>query len=89
MADDAKTWVRLQFLVKTLTRPLIGGVVGIMMVVSSALTLSSLDGLPTIVSVLSILMAFSFSGPAGIFSGFFYPAYKASQLDPIYALRYE
>ena len=89
MAVGAKTWdIRLQFLVEALTLSLIGGIAGIIMGVSGALLLSSLAGWPTIVSLLSILMAFSFSGLVGIFFGF-YPAYKASLLDPIDALRYE
>ena len=89
MAVGAKTWdIRLQFLVEALTLSLIGGIIGIIMGVSGALLLSALAGWPTIVSLLSVLMAFSFSGLVGIFFGF-YPAYKASRLDPIDALRYE
>ena len=89
MAVGAKTWdIRLQFLIEALTLSLIGGIVGIIMGVSGALVLSALAGWPTIVSLLSVLLAFSFSGLVGIFFGF-YPAYKASLLDPIDALRYE
>jgi putative ABC transport system permease protein len=89
MAVGAKTWdIRLQFLIEALTLSLIGGIIGIIMGISGALVLSALAGWPTIVSLLSVLLAFSFSGLVGIFFGF-YPAYKASLLDPIDALRYE
>jgi len=89
MAIGAKTWdIRLQFIIEALTLSLIGGVIGIIAGVSTAVILSSLSGWPTVVSILSILLAFSFSGFIGIFFGFF-PAYKASLLNPIDALRYE
>ena len=89
MAIGAKTWdIRLQFIIEALTLSLIGGVIGIIGGVSTAVILSSLSGWPTVVSILSILLAFSFSGFIGIFFGFF-PAYKASLLNPIDALRYE
>ncbi|HXY54001.1 MAG TPA: ABC transporter permease [Nitrospirota bacterium] len=89
MAIGAKTWdIRLQFIIEALTLSLIGGVIGIIVGVSTSLVLSSLSGWPTVVSALSILLAFSFSGFIGIFFGF-YPAFKASLLNPIDALRYE
>jgi len=89
MAIGAKTWdIRLQFIIEALTLALIGGVLGILVGVSTAVILSSVSGWPTVVSVLSILLAFGFSGFIGIFFGF-YPAYKASLLNPIDALRYE
>jgi putative ABC transport system permease protein len=89
MAVGAKTWdIRLQFIIEALTLSLIGGILGIITGVSAALILSSVLGWAIVVSVLSVIMAFSFSGLVGIFFGF-YPAYKASLLNPIDALRYE
>lgn len=89
MAIGAKTWdIRLQFIIEALTLSLIGGLAGIIIGVTGSEILSALFGWPTIVSPLSILMSFSFSGLVGIFFGF-YPAYKASLLNPIEALRYE
>ena len=89
MAIGAKTWdIRLQFIIEALTLSLIGGIIGIIVGVSTSMVLSSVSGWPTVVSALSILLAFSFSGFIGIFFGF-YPAFKASLLNPIDALRYE
>ena len=89
MAIGAKTWdIRLQFIIEALTLSLIGGVVGIIAGISTAVVISSASGWSTVVSPLSIVLAFGFSGFIGIFFGF-YPAYKASLLNPIDALRYE
>ena len=89
MAVGAKTWdIRLQFIVEALTLSLIGGVVGIIMGISGSELVSALAGWPTVVAPFSVLLAFAFSALVGIFFGF-YPAYKASLLDPIEALRYE
>jgi putative ABC transport system permease protein len=89
MAVGAKTWdIRLQFIVEALTLSLIGGIVGIILGISGSELVSALAGWPTVVAPLSVLLAFAFSALVGIFFGF-YPAYKASLLDPIEALRYE
>ncbi|MDA8241161.1 MAG: ABC transporter permease [Nitrospiraceae bacterium] len=89
MAIGAKTWdIRLQFIVEALTLSMIGGVVGIIIGISSSEVVSMLFGWPTVISPVSIFLSFGFSGFVGIFFGF-YPAYKASLLDPIEALRYE
>jgi putative ABC transport system permease protein len=89
MAIGAKTWdIRLQFIIEALTLSMIGGIIGIVFGVSTAVILSSVSGWPTVVSIFSIIVAFGFSGFIGIFFGF-YPAYKASLLNPIDALRYE
>jgi len=89
MAIGAKTWdIRIQFIIEALTLSMIGGIFGITLGVTGSAILSAVAGWPTIVSSLSIIMAFGFSGLVGIFFGF-YPAYKASLLNPIDALRYE
>ncbi len=89
MAIGAKTWdIRLQFLIEALALSLLGGIIGIALGVGSAMVISSASGWPTIVSPVSVVLAFGFSGIVGIFFGF-YPAYKASLLNPIDALRYE
>ena len=89
LAVGAKSWdIRLQFIIEALTLSLIGGVAGIILGIAGSQILSHAAGWPTIVSPLSILLAFGFSGLVGIFFGF-YPAYKASLLNPIDALRYE
>src|SRR4030066_427231 len=80
--------IRLQFIIEALTLSFIGGVIGIIAGISTSHILAVFAGWTTIVSPLSILLAFGFSGLVGIFFGF-YPAYKASLLDPIDALRYE
>ncbi len=89
MAIGAKTWdIRLQFIIEALILSMIGGVTGIIIGISGSKILAVLAGWNTIVSPLSVFLAFGFSGIIGIFFGF-YPAYKASLLDPIDALRYE
>src|SRR5512135_588692 len=83
MAIGAKTWdIRLQFIIEALTLSLTGGVIGIIVGVTGSEVLSMVAGWTTVVSPLSVLMAFGFSGFVGIFFGF-YPAYKASLLNPI------
>ena len=89
MAIGAKTWdIRLQFIIEALTLSLIGGVAGIILGITGSELISIFAGWSTIMSPFSVLLAFGFSGLVGIFFGF-YPAYKASLLDPIEALRYE
>ena len=82
MAVGAKTWdIRLQFIIEALTLSLIGGIMGILLGVGGSKLLSMFAGWSTVVSSLSVIMAFGFSGLVGIFFGF-YPAYKASLLNP-------
>jgi len=89
MAVGAKTWdIRLQFIVEALILSITGGITGILVGIASSEIISTLVGWPIIISLFSIFLAFGFSGVVGIFFGF-YPAYKASLLNPIDALRYE
>lgn len=89
MAVGAKTWdIRMQFIIEALILSLIGGILGVAAGISISEVLSAIAGWHTVVSLFSVMLAFSFSGLVGIFFGF-YPAYKASLLNPIDALRYE
>ena len=89
MAVGAKTReIRLQFIIEAMTLTMIGGTAGIALGIAIAQTISYFSGWPVIVSFPSILLGFGFSALVGIFFGF-YPAYKASLLNPIDALRYE
>src|SRR5207245_302943 len=77
-----------QFLIEAFTLSSLGGLVGIAMGVAASKILASVARWPTLVSSEAIAIAFLFSAAVGIFFGY-YPARKASQLDPIDALRYE
>ena len=80
--------ILLQFLIEAVTLSCIGGILGIGLGVGGAHLLTTIKNWATLVSPDSIFVAFVSSAAVGIFFGF-YPARKASQLDPIEALRYE
>ena len=80
--------ILLQFLTEAVTLSLLGGALGIVLGFFAAHFISSKTGWPTLISPMSVVIAFVFSAAVGIFFGF-YPARKASRLDPIDALRYE
>lgn len=77
-----------QFLLEAVVLSSMGGVVGIIIGLSSAGLLSTLLNIPFIINVGVVLIAFLFSAAVGIVFGFV-PARKAAQLDPIEALRHE
>jgi putative ABC transport system permease protein len=80
--------VMVQFLVEAVVLSLAGGVIGILAGIGAAQALTLLLDWPTRVSAANVGLAFGIAAAVGIAFGF-YPARRASQLDPINALRYE
>ena len=80
--------ILLQFLVEAILLGMVGGAGGILAGVGASQAISSIAGWPTLLSPTAIIGGFLFSAAVGIFFGY-YPARKASLLNPIDALRYE
>jgi putative ABC transport system permease protein len=80
--------IQFQFLTEAVVLAIFGGLLGVVSGIVSSRLISNSLGWPTLVSTAAIGMAFSFAGAIGVAAGW-YPALKASHLDPIDALRYE
>ena len=80
--------VQFQFLTEAVVLAIFGGLLGIVLGSVASTLISNSLGWPTLVSTPAIAAAFSFAAIIGIAAGW-YPALKASRLDPIEALRYE
>ncbi len=89
MAVGARAWdIVIQFLMEAVTLSAIGGIIGICGGVGFSMLIAALKNTPTVTPVVWVAVAFVSSAAIGVVFGF-YPAWKASQLDPIDALRYE
>ena len=89
MAVGAKArHILLQFLSEAAVLSMTGGLIGVALGLLVTDLIGRLAQWPTVLSPTSIAAAFLFSGAVGVFFGY-YPAYKASRLDPIEALRWE
>ena len=80
--------VLMQFLIEAILISITGGIIGVILGVSSAYLISFFLNWPILISQSSIVISFIVCAVTGVFFGY-YPAKKASNLDPIDALRYE
>jgi putative ABC transport system permease protein len=80
--------ILMQFLTEAIALSVIGGLLGIALGLAASRVIAQKMNWPVLTPTDAIMMAFVFSAAVGIFFGF-YPARKASRLDPIDALRYE
>ena len=77
-----------QFLTEALLLCFLGGIIGIVLGRGGSWVMRTVFGYPTEVSIPAIIASVAVSATVGVVFGF-YPAWKASRLDPIQALRYE
>lgn len=80
--------VLIQFLTEATTMSVVGGIFGTVVGVATAKLIGAATGWMSPIDVDAILLATLFSAAVGVFFGY-YPARKASRMDPIEALRYE
>jgi putative ABC transport system permease protein len=80
--------ILLQFLTEAILISITGGVIGVVVGISAAKLVTVFLSWPTLVSESSVILSFVVCAVTGVFFGY-YPAQKASRLDPIEALRYE
>lgn len=83
-----KEHILFQFLIETVTLAVTGGLIGILSGIAIALIVTALDLVTARITLSSILLSFFFSLAVGVFFGL-YPAYRASSLHPMEALRSE
>jgi putative ABC transport system permease protein len=80
--------ILLQFLLEAILISITGGLIGVGLGIAASKLVTAFLHWPTLVSESSIILSFFVCAFTGVFFGY-YPAQKASRLDPIEALRYE
>jgi putative ABC transport system permease protein len=80
--------ILMQFLIEAILISITGGILGVILGLASTVFIEKFLNWPTSVALYSIIISFAVCAVTGIFFGW-YPARKASALDPITALRYE
>ncbi|HVM89501.1 MAG TPA: ABC transporter permease [Puia sp.] len=80
--------ILFQFLIEAILISITGGLIGVALGITASRLVSAFLSWPTLVSNSSIALSFLVCAFTGVFFGY-YPAQKASRLDPIEALRYE
>ncbi len=80
--------ILMQFLLEAILLSVIGGIIGVLLGIFVSNSVESIMGWPILITTDAILLSFLFCSFIGVFFGW-YPARKASALDPIEALRHE
>jgi putative ABC transport system permease protein len=83
-----KTDILAQFLVEAISLCAVGGIIGMLLGIGIAKLVSTTTPVPAVIPIWVVFVALGVSTAVGVISGF-YPALKASRLNPIDALRYE
>lgn len=80
--------ILFQFLIEAVIISVTGGIIGVILGIGSSMVIKYVIGWPVYIQIYSVVLSFLVCTATGIFFGW-YPAEKASNLDPIDAIRYE
>ena len=80
--------ILLQFLIEAVGLSFLGGLIGVVLGIGMSLFINSFAEFNTVITPISVIVAFGVSGAVGVIFGTF-PAKKAANVNPIEALRYE